>query len=92
MIENGTWLELYQAALLELRPEQLSLRIAAAELAIRQRMLDLQTSELQENASNSEQDIQALRDALLVLRTLTNTECRGPELKLADSAGERAVS
>jgi hypothetical protein len=65
------WQELYKAALLELRPEQLRLRIEAAEAAIRLRLQELQNGE---DGSNDEHH--AMADALRGLRTLDNTECK----------------
>jgi hypothetical protein len=65
------WQELYKAALLELRPEHLRLRIEAAEAAIRLRLQELQNGE---DGSNDEHH--AMADALRGLRTLDNTECK----------------
>jgi hypothetical protein len=73
MTENRTWRELYQAALLELRPEELGQRIAAAEKAIQQPMPDLKR-----NDSSSGEKLQELGDALRGLRVLATTECRVP--------------
>ena len=87
MIENGKWLDLYQAVLLEFSPEQLRQRIAVAELAIQKQLLDLRN-----NDSGCEEELQALNDALRVLRTITSTECRGVELESTDSAGDTVTS
>jgi hypothetical protein len=65
------WQELYKAALLEFRPEQLRMRIEAAEAAIRLRLQELQNGE---EGSNDEHH--AMADALRGLRTLGNTECK----------------
>jgi hypothetical protein len=64
------WQELYRAALLELRPEELRLRIEAAEAAIHQRLRELQMSD---EAFGDEHH--AIADALRGLRTLARTEC-----------------
>jgi hypothetical protein len=70
---NSTWQELYRAALIELRPEELRARIDAAEIAIQQR-----ASKLRQNDSNPEEEARALDDALRGLRVLVSTECRPP--------------
>ena len=57
------WRALYEAAVLEIDPEQLPLRIVAAEIAISHRMQDLDHC-----GDGSERD--ALIDALQVLRDL----------------------
>jgi len=67
------WQELYKAALLEVRPEELRQRIGDAEKAIQQRI-----AELRRNNSSSETESQALDDALRGLRVLANTECKPP--------------
>jgi hypothetical protein len=72
MTTNVGWRELYQAALLELRPEELRQRIDSAERAILQRI-----AELRQNDSSSVEESQALDDALRGLRVLANTECKG---------------
>jgi hypothetical protein len=71
MTENPTWRELYRAALLELQTEELRPRIAAAEKAILQRMLDLRQDDV-----SSQHEMQDLGDALRCLRALKITECR----------------
>lgn len=68
---NGTWQELYQAALLELRLEVLRQRIDDAENAIQQRM-----AELRRDDSSCIEEAQALDDALRGLRVLASTECK----------------
>jgi len=71
MTTNSTWQELYRAALLELRPDELRPRIDAAEGAIQKRL-----SELRQNDSNFEEEARALDDALRGLRVLVSTECQ----------------
>ena len=71
---NVGWRELYQAAMLELRPEELRWRIDAAERAIQQRF-----AELRQNDSYSEEESRALDDALRGLRVLDSTECKSPQ-------------
>jgi hypothetical protein len=70
---NREWQELYQAALLELRPEELRQRIEKAEGAIQKRL-----TELSRDDSDSAQESQALDDALRGLRVLRTTECGSP--------------
>jgi hypothetical protein len=70
---NVGWQELYQAAMLELRPEELARRIDAAEKAIQQRIV-----ELIRNDSSSEEERRAIEDALRALRALASTECKPP--------------
>ncbi len=67
------WQQLYQAALLEVRPEQLRQRIAAAEKAMEQRLEELKQSDL---GSSDEQ--RTIPDALRRLRVLANRECDVP--------------
>lgn len=71
MTTNGAWQEMYRAALLELRPEELQRRIGNAERAIQQRI-----AELKRNDSSSADESQALDDALRALRILADTECK----------------
>ncbi len=73
------WQELYKAALLELRPEELRLRIEAAEAAIHFRLQELGKIE-----SNSTDEHHAIADALRGLRTLANTECKPTTYMAAD--------
>jgi hypothetical protein len=61
--------QLYQAALLELRPEPLGQRIAAAEKAMEQRLEELRPSA---PGSNAEQP--TIADALRRLRVLADSE------------------
>jgi len=74
MITTGNWRDLYQAAMLELRPEQLQHRIDDAEKAILQRI-----AELRQDDSNSMEELRALDDALRGLRVLASTECKPPQ-------------
>lgn len=73
MTQNRTWRELYRAAILELQPEELGPRIAAAEKVIQQRIL-----ELKQNDSSSAEEMRDLEDARRGLRVLATTECRTP--------------
>jgi hypothetical protein len=73
MTMNVGWQELYQAALLELRPDDLRRRIDEAEKAIQQRIV-----ELSRNDSTSEEERRAIDDALRGLRVLASTECKPP--------------
>jgi len=73
MAVNVAWQELYQAALLTLRPEELRQRIDEAEESIRQRI-----AELRRNDSSSGEEWQALDDAMRGLRVLASTECKAP--------------
>ena len=68
-----SWQELYRAALLELRPEELRRRIDDAEKAIQQRI-----AELKQNDSDSWEESCALDDALRGLRVLAGMECKPP--------------
>lgn len=70
MTAHFTWRELYQAALLELRLEELRPRIHAAVAAIQQRVEELRLSD-----SDSTEELRALDDALRGLRLLERTEC-----------------
>jgi len=70
---NAGWQELYKAAMLELRPDELRRRIDDAEKAIRQRIV-----ELTRNDSSSEEERRAIEDALRGLRALASTECKSP--------------
>jgi hypothetical protein len=87
MSANIEWQELYRAALLELRPEELRQGTDAAEKAIQQRMAELRQSE-----SGSAQDPQALEDALRGLRVLTITECQTQCSQLSDLAKSEVAS
>jgi hypothetical protein len=72
------WRELYQAALLELHPEELRTRIDDAEKAIQQRI-----TELRQDDSSSNEELRALDDALRGLRVLISTECKSPPSALS---------
>jgi hypothetical protein len=78
------WQELYKAALLEIRPEELRLRIESAEAAIQLRLQELGKME-----GNPSDERHAIADALRSLRTLANTECK-PETYFAANAPVRA--
>ncbi|HXM11315.1 MAG TPA: hypothetical protein VN946_15305 [Terriglobales bacterium] len=69
----ANWRDLYQAAMLELRPEQLTLRINEAEKSIHQRI-----TELRRDDANSLVELRELEDALRGLRVLASTECVAP--------------
>jgi hypothetical protein len=71
MMIQHTWQELYHAALLELRPEELRRRIDAAEGAVLERLAELRRSD-----SGSEDERRALDDALWGLRVIVQTECK----------------
>jgi hypothetical protein len=79
-----TWQELYKAALLEIRPEELRPRIERAEAAIQLRL-----QELGQTDGNPSDERHAIADAMRSLRTLANTECR-PANYLAASSPVRA--
>jgi hypothetical protein len=87
MTTNVGWRELYQAAMLELRPEELRLRIDNAERAIQQRI-----EELRQDGSNSKEELRALDDALRGLRVLASTECKVPESSLSGLAKSEVTS
>jgi hypothetical protein len=65
------WQELFRAAMLEVRPEELPKRIDAAEEAIRQR-----SEELNRASPCSKEEQQAMADALRALRVVVQTECQ----------------
>ncbi len=87
MTMTEAWQDLYKAALLELRPEELSQRIDAAEKAVLQRIADLKRSD-----SWSPDEAQALDDALRGLRVLANTECNRPHPAHSGSSQGEAAS
>lgn len=78
MTTNVRWRELYQAAMLELRLEELQLRIDEAEKAIQQRIVELRRDD-----SNGTEELRAIDDALRGLRVLASTECKAPESSLS---------
>jgi hypothetical protein len=71
---NFPWVEMYQAALLEVHPEKLHRRIEAAEKAIHSRI-----EELGQSDASSLEEHYAMADALRALRVLTRTECPSPD-------------
>jgi len=86
----GLWQELYEAAMLELRPEDLQERIVTAEAAIRQRIQELQA----DSGGGSPKERQAIADALHNLRILAGLErkSQGSSSKpgsVPDQAGAR---
>jgi glutathionyl-hydroquinone reductase len=83
---NVAWLELYQAALLELRPEELRQRIDAAEEAIH-----LRIAELGGHASSAK-ELHELGDALRRLRLLARTECKPLHSTLSGVDGSEVAS
>jgi len=87
MTMNVGWQELYQAALLELRPDELRRRIDEAEKAIQQRIV-----ELSRNDSSSEEERRAMDDALRGLRVLASTECKPPLSTNPSLARNKATS
>ena len=87
MTMNVGWQELYQAALLELRPDELRRRIDEAEKAIQQRII-----ELSRNDSSSEEERRAMDDALRGLRVLASTECKPPLSTNSGLAQNKATS
>ncbi|HXM61742.1 MAG TPA: hypothetical protein VN950_12875 [Terriglobales bacterium] len=68
---NLSWHELYKAALLEVRAEQLQRRIDAAEKAIYER-----SEELKRAGTRASEEEAAMADALRALRVLTQNECQ----------------
>ncbi len=68
------WRELYRTAMLELRGELLRQRIAEAEAAIQQRIIELRMDD-----SESSGETQELTDALHGLSVLAETECQSPQ-------------
>lgn len=81
------WRELYQAAMLELRPEELRQRIDDAEGAILRRM-----SEIRMDDSNSIEEARSLNDALRGLRVLASTECKSSPSVSSGGAQSEASS
>ncbi len=70
MTANFSWRELYQAALVEVQPDELRRRIDAAEDAICRRNEELKLAGSQTSAEQ-----QAIADALRTLGILARTEC-----------------
>jgi hypothetical protein len=81
------WRDLYQAALLEVRPEELWQRIGEAEKAIQQRIEELRCSD-----TSSEDECQALDDASRMLRFMASTECKTPPATVSGSNQDEAAS
>jgi hypothetical protein len=71
MAQTVSWQEFYQAALLELDPDQLQRRIEEAQKAIRQRM-----AELRQNGPGPQEETNALESALQGLDVLVDKECK----------------
>lgn len=86
MSMNVDWRELYHAAMLELRPEDLRLRIDDAEKAIQQRI-----AELRQDDSNSGEESRALDDALRGLRVVAGMECRSAQSTLSGLGQDEAT-
>ena len=86
MSANTTWQGLYRSALLELCPDELRMRINAAEKAIQ-----LRIDELRQGKDSSEDESQALADALRGLRVLASTEYRSP-MALSNLVADEAAS
>jgi hypothetical protein len=80
------WRELYRSALLELRPEELQQRIAVAEKAMQERILEIRRDD-----SSFEEEKLALEDGLRSLRVLSNNECKPPLPVSAGSAQSKAT-
>jgi hypothetical protein len=88
MTMTVAWQELYRAALLELRPEELRQRIDVAEKAIQQRSAEL----LRQNDFSSGEELQALDDALRGLRVVASTECKPPRSTVSGLSRREATS
>jgi hypothetical protein len=82
---NVAWQELDQAALLEVRPEELRQRIEAAEKAIQLRIVELG------GHAGSAKELQA-DDALRGLRLLARTECKPRHSTLSGLDGSAVAS
>ena len=76
---NRLWRAKYTEAMLELNPEELPARIAAAEKAIQQRIEELEGSN-----EDTEEELWALNDAVRGLRVLAQAECRAPQSREPD--------
>jgi hypothetical protein len=77
MTTNYAWQDLYRSALIELRPEELRLRIREAEAAIQ-----LRFTEVDRNDSSYAEELLALSDAVRGLRVLAAEECL-PETRIS---------
>jgi hypothetical protein len=78
-VTNLLWRERYAEAISELNTEELPAKIDTAEKAIIQRIDELEVSN-----ENSEEERQALNDALRGLRVLAQAECRSPRSPTSD--------
>ena len=83
-VTNRLWREKYTEAMLELNPEELPARIAAAEKAIQQRIEELEGSNLEGSNEDTEEELWALNDAVRGLRVLAQAECRAPQSRKPD--------
>jgi hypothetical protein len=81
------WQEMYKAALVELRPEELRLRIDTAEVAMHQRL-----RELEQIGAGQSKELQAIADALRNLCTLARLECKPREHFGVDTSVRREVA
>jgi hypothetical protein len=79
-VTNLLWREKYTEAMLALNPEELTVKIAAAEEAIRQRI-----EELERSNENSGEELWALNDASRGLRVLAQAECPATNSPKLDS-------
>lgn len=81
------WQELYKAALIELRLEELRLRIETAEAAMHRRL-----HELEQIGTGQSEELQAISDALRSLHTLARLECKPCEHIGVDAPASREVA
>ena len=87
MSVKSVWLEKYREALLELDPEELTLRIEIAEKAIREQVEELGISGV---PSGDEQH--ALEDALRGLRVVAKTQGSNQHQREYDTARNEVAS
>jgi hypothetical protein len=87
MATSTAWRELYRAALLELRSEDLRRRIDEAERAIQERIV-----ELREEDSDSGEEARELEDASRGLRVLAATECQPSRERISGTVPRQAAS
>jgi hypothetical protein len=87
MTMSTAWRELYRAALLELRSEELRPRIDEAEKTIQARII-----ELRQEDSNSGEEARELEDALRGLRVLAATECQASREPISGTVPRQAAS
>jgi len=78
-----SWKQVYQAAMLELKPEEMGRGIEAAERAIYQRV-----EELRQNDASSAEELWAIHDALRCLRVLVQSE-RQPQISTRATGPQR---